>query len=113
MKQNTIERFEILSTFNLDSPACAVFSQADGKPHYNQVVVWAIVKEHRYRQDYREIIYPEENVLIDPPRVEGLVRETVEEITDSAGLTRPVWVLSLACDAPNFEGYVDGVEGQI
>lgn len=114
MKQTKLSRFEILSTFDVSNPICAVYSGEDGKLSYRQVVKWAMVKEHRYYQDHRGIIFPEEaSAVIDNPMIEGIIKDTVYEIDDKTRIPKPVWVLDLACDSPDFEGYVDGVEGQI
>lgn len=110
MNQESIERFEILSTFPVTHPACAVYLNEDGSKSYSQVYMWAMVKEHRYIQDRRGLIRPEDaDVLIDDPKIEGIVKEIIYDEDPN----RPIWFLGLACDVPTFEGYVDGQEGRL
>ena len=103
MKEHFIQRYEVLSTFPVTTPACAIYPETDGDGmEHLQVMTWALVRERTYRQNGAEVI----SALMSPPQIEGIVR--VGLYGNDEG--KMVWTVGLACEMPNLQGYVDGVE---
>ena len=104
MKEHFIQRYEVLSTFPVTTPACAIVQdQESDEVQYFPVMTWAVVRERTFRQNGEELTSP----ITKPTLIEGIVRVGLYDDEASGNM---VWTAWLACDLPSHQGYMDGVE---